>query len=143
MQRLAEKQVTAWKDSTRRKPMIIRGARQVGKTWVVENILAGQFENFVKIDLEKRRDLHIHFAGNLEPQTILNHLELATGRIMPGRTLLFLMKSRPARGQSWHCAIFMNRCRNFMLLPPVHCWSLRLARFPFPLVACNICTCIR
>ncbi len=89
MKRLAEKQVISWKDSARRKPLIIRGARQVGKTWLVENVLAKQFENFVKIDLEKRRDLHTHFAGNLEPRSILNYLELTSGRIIAGKTLLF------------------------------------------------------
>lgn len=89
MKRLVEKQVIAWKDSSRRKSLIIRGARQVGKTWLVENVLAKQFDNFIKIDLEKRRDLHTYFAGTLEPRTILSHLELATGRIIPGKTLLF------------------------------------------------------
>ncbi len=89
MKRLAEKQVIGWKDSPRRKPLVIRGARQVGKTWLVENVLAEQFDSLVKIDLEKRRDLHIHFAGTLEPRTILSHLELTTGRIIPGKTLLF------------------------------------------------------
>jgi len=89
MQRLAEKQIAGWKDSPRRKPLIIRGARQVGKTWLVENVLAKQFTGFVKIDLEKRRDLHSHFSENLEPQSILKHLELTTGRIIPGQTLLF------------------------------------------------------
>ena len=89
MKRLVEKQILSWKDSPRRKPLIIRGARQVGKTWLVENVLAGSFADFVKIDLEKRRDLHLHFAGNLEPQTILSHLELTVGRIIPGQTLLF------------------------------------------------------
>ena len=89
MQRLAEKQIAGWKDSPRRKPLIIRGARQVGKTWLVENVLAKQFNSFVKIDLEKRRDLHPHFAENLEPQSILSLLELTTGRIIPGQTLLF------------------------------------------------------
>lgn len=89
MKRLAEKQVLAWKDSPRRKPLIIRGARQVGKTWLVENILADQFATFVKIDFEKRRDLHALFAGNLELQAILNYLELASGRIIAGKTLLF------------------------------------------------------
>ena len=67
MQRLAEKQIAGWKDSPRRKPLIIRGSRQVGKTWLVENVLAKQFKSFVKIDLEKRRDLHPLFADNLEP----------------------------------------------------------------------------
>ncbi|GAB6193912.1 ATP-binding protein [Desulfocastanea catecholica] len=89
MQRLAEKQIAGWKDSPRRKPLIIRGARQVGKTWLVENVLAKQFKSFVKIDLEKRRDLHPLFADNLEPRFILNHLELTTGRIIAGQTLLF------------------------------------------------------
>lgn len=90
MQRLAEKRIAGWKDSPRRKPLIIRGARQVGKTWLVENVLAKQFQSFVKIDLEKRRDLHPCFAENLGPQSILNHLELTTGRIIPGQTLLFI-----------------------------------------------------
>ena len=89
MKRLAEKELIKWKNSLRRKPLIIRGARQVGKTWLVENVLASTFDNFVKIDLEKRRDLHVHFAGNLEPRAILNHLELITSRIISGKTLLF------------------------------------------------------
>jgi predicted AAA+ superfamily ATPase len=89
MKRLVEKQVVDWKDSLRRKPLIIRGARQVGKTWLVENVLAQHFETLVTIDLEKRRDLHVHFSGNLEPKTLLSYLELATSRIIPGKTLLF------------------------------------------------------
>lgn len=89
MKRLIEPQILEWKDSSRRKPLIIRGARQVGKTWLVENVLAGEFDHFVKIDLEKRRDLHAYFDGSLEPQTILSYLELAFGRINPGKTLLF------------------------------------------------------
>lgn len=89
MKRLQETTLLSWKDSGRRKPLIIRGARQVGKTWLVENILAGEFESFVKIDLEKRRDLHVHFSGTLEPETILGYLELSVGRIIPGKTLVF------------------------------------------------------
>jgi predicted AAA+ superfamily ATPase len=89
MKRLAEQQVLEWKESPRRKPLIIRGARQVGKTWLVENFLAKQFEGFVKIDLEKRRDLHSYFDGNLEPKALLAYLELEAGRIIPGKTLLF------------------------------------------------------
>ncbi len=90
MKRLAEEQIAGWVDSPRRKPLLIRGARQVGKTWFVENVLAKSFDSFVKIDLEKRSDLHTHFSGALEPRSILSHLELVTGRIIPGKTLLFI-----------------------------------------------------
>lgn len=90
MKRQVEKQLNDWKESPRRKPLIIRGARQVGKTWLVEHFAEEAFDSFVKIDLEKRRDIHSHFDGNLDPITILKYLELEAGRIIPGRTLLFL-----------------------------------------------------
>ncbi len=90
MKRFVETQLNDWKKSPRRKPLIIRGARQVGKTWLVEHFGEKYFDNFVKIDLEERRDLHIYFADNLDPKNILKHLELETGRILPGKTLLFL-----------------------------------------------------
>ncbi len=60
MRRFIEKEVMGWARSKRRKPLIIRGARQVGKTWLVENTLSRAFDYFVKIDLEKRKDLHGH-----------------------------------------------------------------------------------
>lgn len=90
MKRYVEEQLSAWKESARRKPLIVRGARQVGKTWLVEHFAAKAFDSFVKIDLEKRRDLHSYFEDSLEPETILNYLELEAGRIVPGKTLLFL-----------------------------------------------------
>jgi len=90
MERRAARDILNWKDDPRRKPLIIRGARQVGKTWLVDNVLAQAFETYAKIDLEKRRDLHTYFAESLDPHQILTHLELSAGRIVPGKTLLFL-----------------------------------------------------
>ncbi len=90
MKRIVEKGLVEWKGSQRRKPLIIRGARQVGKTWLVENFLAREFENVAKVDLEERKDLHVHFSGSLDPKEILEALEISTGRIVPGKTLLFL-----------------------------------------------------
>lgn len=90
MKRLIEQELLKWKVSSHRKPLVLRGARQVGKTWLVEQFLAKEFEGFVKIDLERRRDLHAVFGENLDPKRILNLLELATSKIIPGKTLLFL-----------------------------------------------------
>ncbi|MFI4911119.1 MAG: ATP-binding protein [Sedimentisphaeraceae bacterium JB056] len=90
MRRLAEKNILDWKNSSRRKPLIIRGARQVGKTWLVEKFLAKKFDNFVKIDLEQQRSLHKAFQNDLDPLKILETIELTAGRIIPGKTLLFI-----------------------------------------------------
>jgi len=91
MYRYAQEQIVKWMTARRRKPLVIRGARQVGKTWLVEHVAATGFESVVKLDLEKRRDLHTHFGDNLDPTVIVQRLELDSGqRIVPGRTLLFL-----------------------------------------------------
>lgn len=90
MQRFAGEEIKAWIQSPRRKPLIVRGARQVGKTWLIEHVAATAFDSFVKIDLEKRRDLHACFEGNLDPVRIVQHIEMDVGtRIRPGTTLLF------------------------------------------------------
>lgn len=89
MKRQIQTKLLDWKDSGRRKPLVIRGARQVGKTWLVRDFLGGHFERLVTIDFEKRRDLHGIFDRNLEPGKILSLLELASEKISPGKTLLF------------------------------------------------------
>ncbi len=91
MYRFARDQLVRWISAPRRKPLVVRGARQVGKTWLVEHVVAAEFDSLVKVDLEKRRDLHVHFGDNLDPTVIVRRLELDSGtRIVPGRTLLFL-----------------------------------------------------
>ena len=91
MYRFAQGQLVRWKSARRRKPLIVRGARQVGKTWLIERFAAVEFDELVKVDLEKRRDLHDCFGDDLDARTVLRRLELDSGRrIVAGRTLLFL-----------------------------------------------------
>ena len=91
MHRFAYEQLVRWKSASRRKPLIVRGARQVGKTWLIERFAKAEFDSMVKVDLEMRRDLHGCFGDDLDAGTVLRHLELASGaRIVPGGTLLFL-----------------------------------------------------
>jgi predicted AAA+ superfamily ATPase len=90
MKRLIDSKLLAWKASSNRKPLIVRGARQVGKTWSIEHFGAQQFDETVKIDFEKRPDLIPLFKGDLSPAKLLDYLEVAVGRkIVPGKTLLF------------------------------------------------------
>ena len=54
MKRIIEGAMLDWKESSRRKPLIVRGARQVGKTWLVENFLAkgfGDLPTLIKVVL--------------------------------------------------------------------------------------------
>ncbi len=46
-----------WVIKERRKPLLLRGARQVGKTWLVETLAGDHFDNFVKVDFEEKEKL--------------------------------------------------------------------------------------
>jgi predicted AAA+ superfamily ATPase len=91
MQRLIDKELRGWKDSPRRKPLVVRGARQVGKTWSIEHFGWSEFRDVVKVDFEKRPSAKAVFAGDLSPSVLKEQLELIVGKVIqPGECLLFL-----------------------------------------------------
>ncbi|MCK4907548.1 MAG: ATP-binding protein [Spirochaetes bacterium] len=89
MKRLIDEQLFKWKKSLRRKPLILRGGRQVGKTWSIRKFGETHFDTFAFIDLERNPDWHRIFVDNLNAQRICNDLEIVLKqRIIPGKTLL-------------------------------------------------------
>ena len=79
-----------WKDDPFRKPMLLRGARQTGKTTTVRHF-AQQFESFVELNFEKDDRLLSVFEKDLDIKRILGLLEgIVRKKIVPGKTLLFL-----------------------------------------------------
>ncbi len=89
MKRLIDKELKDWKESSGRKSLILRGARQVGKTYAVRQ-LGQTYVDFYEINLAKRRELHSIFERNLDPVRILRDLSVDRGApIRPGETLLF------------------------------------------------------
>ncbi|MCI5143414.1 MAG: nuclease, partial [Candidatus Electrothrix sp. ATG1] len=91
MKRHIEQKLLEWKDRKRRKPLILRGARQVGKTYSLKKFGQHHFENLVYIDLERHPDWHGIFSGDLSAKKICSELEIVSReKIIPGRSLLFL-----------------------------------------------------
>lgn len=80
-----------WKTSPRRKPLIVRGARQVGKTYTIKQFGKNNFQGTTHvIDFEKHPDWSGVFDKNLEPKRITSELEiLLNAKISPGKDLLF------------------------------------------------------
>ncbi|OVE78797.1 nuclease [bacterium I07] len=91
MDRLITQKFIEWKDNPNRKPLLLRGARQVGKTWSVLDFGKRCFNGTVHlVDLEKHPDWHGIFEKNLEASRIISELELLIdASIQPGKDLLF------------------------------------------------------
>jgi predicted AAA+ superfamily ATPase len=90
MHRDIEAELIQWKGAADRMPLLVRGARQVGKTFIIEEFAKQHFNTYVFINLEQKPEFHSCFES-LEPQKIISELELLSGqKIIPGETLLFL-----------------------------------------------------
>jgi predicted AAA+ superfamily ATPase len=90
MKRKAERFLTDWKGRVGRKPLVLRGARQVGKTFLVENWGRQHFKSVLTVDLERERELHGLFSQS-DPARLLEELALLKRQpVTPGETLLFL-----------------------------------------------------
>ena len=90
MHRFIDNELKNWKEGKHRKPLILRGARQVGKTWSLKEFGKNSFESLVLVDLERNSHLARLFDGDLAPARICSDLEVLLGqKITPGKTLLF------------------------------------------------------
>ncbi|MDO8836378.1 MAG: ATP-binding protein [Vicinamibacterales bacterium] len=88
--RSISEQLSAWRGRPDRKPLVVRGARQVGKTHLVEHWGRLAFDGVVTIDLEREHHLHSVF-DQPDPARLLQELALLKGqRLVPGAHLLFL-----------------------------------------------------
>ena len=90
MERDLEKVLKRWKDDENRKPVLLRGARQVGKTWSVLRFGRACFERVQEINFERQPELRDVFNAP-DPARISKILEVISGqRLEPGKSLLFL-----------------------------------------------------
>ena len=90
MQRLAETLLKTWAGATGRKPLVLRGARQTGKTWLIKHVGEQFHGDMAYVNLEREPDLAVCFQPN-DPKAVLALLEARLRRtITPGKTLLFL-----------------------------------------------------
>ena len=89
MYRFAIEELKKWKARENRKPLIIRGARQVGKTWLMKEFGASSYEQTVYINFDSNTQMQRLFDGDLDVQRIIIGLELYIGyKIDPEKMLL-------------------------------------------------------
>ena len=89
MERVLINELHKWKDKPDRKPLILRGARQVGKTWLLKDFGKKFFKDVCYINFEQKDVLGAIFEGTLSPQRIIEQLSVYSGKkIQPADTLL-------------------------------------------------------
>ena len=89
MRRTAMEKLVAWKSSDERKPMVLKGARQVGKTWLMKEFGKNYYKSFVYFNFDEEDELKSIFETNKNPQRIIELLSMIAGeKIHPLDTLV-------------------------------------------------------
>lgn len=90
LKRRIDSQLLEWKNSSRRKPLLVRGARQIGKSKSIRN-LGASFKYFIEVNFEERRELKTIFEQGFDIDLICERLSiLYSTPVSDGETLLFL-----------------------------------------------------
>jgi predicted AAA+ superfamily ATPase len=91
MYRRVIEKLTEWKQSKNRKPLLLTGARQVGKTYIANEFGRNHYESYAYFNLEASVELQGVFEGDLEPRRIVKALSAIAGKdIIPEKTLIAL-----------------------------------------------------
>ena len=89
MERLILSQLLNWRNSPYRKPLILKGVRQVGKTWILKEFGRRYYENTAYFNFEENEEYKQFFDTTKDIDRILQNLILASGqKIMPEKTLI-------------------------------------------------------
>ena len=91
MKRILYTSLLRWKADPDRKPLVIEGARQVGKTWLLKEFGRNEYDNLVYVNFHDNPETQSMFAQNLDVKRIMESLEaFSRKRITAGRTLIFM-----------------------------------------------------
>ena len=90
MERIVYKQLLEWKNSRTRKPLILQGARQVGKTWILKDFAKREYKNLAYISCENNERMRELFV-DYDTERIIRGISAVTMQsIIPGETLIFI-----------------------------------------------------
>lgn len=114
MQRLAIKQLIQWKASKRRKPLLLTGARQVGKTWLVKEFGEQEYEQVAYISFLENARMKELFQTTISPQRLIPALSIEAGTpISPDNTLIIFDEVQ-------ECPLALTSLKNFCEEAPAY-----------------------
>ena len=91
MKRKVYTELLKWKENSNRKPLILRGARQVGKTWIMKEFGKNEYRNFIYVNCDNEPRVAHLFENDYDINRILLVLQAISGiKAMPGETLIIL-----------------------------------------------------
>ena len=126
MQRQLMDELIAWKSRANRKPLLLKGARQTGKTWLLNEFAGQQYQNVIRFDFMLEPGARSLFDGSLDPKRIISQIELLRGQtITPTDTLIIFDEIQEAPRGITSLKYFNELAPEYHIMQPAPIWGSR------------------
>ncbi len=133
MQRYIEQQLLEWKNRKDRKPLILKGARQVGKTYILKKFGEEEYENVSYFNFDHDENLKELFVNTKDPKRILEQLAIVNGRaIKPEKTLIVFDEIQECPDALNSLKYFQEEANEYHIICAGSLLGIRLSHTSFP-----------
>lgn len=133
MYRYITEKLTFWKNSEYRKPLILRGARQVGKTYILKKFGEENYDGVAYFNFDHDENLYNLFTNTKNPKRILEQLAFIYGKaIIPGKTLIFFDEIQECPNALNSLKYFQEEANEYHIVCAGSLLGIRLSHTSFP-----------
>lgn len=133
MERLILSKLIEWKESKYRKPLILKGARQVGKTYILKQFGNDNYEGVAYFNFDHDEDLYNLFVNTKDPKRILEQLAFLYGKaILPGKTLIIFDEIQECPNALNSLKYFQEEANEYHIICAGSLLGIRLSHTSFP-----------
>ncbi|MBO5413758.1 MAG: ATP-binding protein [Clostridia bacterium] len=133
MKRFIMDKLIKWKNSKDRKPLILRGARQVGKTYILKQFGRENYEGVAYFNFDHDEDLYNLFKSTKDPKRILEQLAFIYGKaILPEKTLIFFDEIQECPNALNSLKYFQEEANEYHIVCAGSLLGIRLSHTSFP-----------
>lgn len=138
MERDIYKKFILWKKSKDRKPMLLRGARQTGKTYILKKFGKSEYENMIYLDFDEDPNLNKFFSKDLNPNRIINDLSIYFEMpIYKEKTLLFFDEIQESPNALNSLKYFNEKANEYHIVSAGSLLGVKLSKKGFPVGKVN------
>ena len=133
MERKIMKELLKWKNDKNRKPLILRGARQVGKTYIIKQFGIENYEGVAYFNFDHDTELYTLFKNTKDPKRILEQLSFIYGKsIIPGKTLIVFDEIQECPDALNSLKYFEEEANDYHIISAGSLLGIRLSHTSFP-----------
>lgn len=121
--------LASWENSKTKEPLLVVGARQVGKTWIIKKFCEETYSDYIYINFESNPALISVFNGKLEPAYIISQLEILTDKKITTKTAIFLDEIQRCERAITSMKYFCESDLNYRVIGAGSLLGVKLHRF--------------